>query len=99
MRSGLGSAGFTNQERALKPRWGSLSLLAQLRCLLCKAFFKGCSLFENATLWHALLHPIRDLRGARLAVSSAMRAPYRAVKPIYPSGDNEICGDPEKRQS
>jgi hypothetical protein len=62
MRSCLGSAGFANQVVALNARRGTLSLLAQLRCLLGKAFFKGGSLCETATLWHTLLHPFEDWR-------------------------------------
>jgi hypothetical protein len=62
MRSCLGSAGFANQEVALNARRGTLSLLAQLRCFLGKAFFKEGSLCETATLWHTLLHPFEDWR-------------------------------------
>ena len=59
MRSCLGSAGFANQEVALDAWRGTSGLLAQLRCFLCKAFFKGGSLCETTTLWHTLLHPLR----------------------------------------
>jgi hypothetical protein len=62
MRSCLGSAGFANQEVALNARRGTLSLLASLRCFLGKAFFKGGSLCETATLWHTLLHSFEDWR-------------------------------------
>jgi hypothetical protein len=62
MTSCLSSAGFANQEVALNARRRTLSLLAQLRCFLCKAFFKGGSLCETAALWHALLHPFEDWR-------------------------------------
>jgi hypothetical protein len=62
MRSCLGSAGFANQEVALNARRGTLSLLAQLRCFLGKAFFKGGSSCETAMLWHTLLHPFEDWR-------------------------------------
>jgi hypothetical protein len=58
----LGSAGFANQEVALNARLGTLSLLAQLRSFLGKAFFEGGSLCETAPLWHTLLHPFEDWR-------------------------------------
>jgi hypothetical protein len=61
MRCCLGSAGFANQEVALNARLRTLSLLAQLRGFLCKAF-KGGSLCETAAFWHALLHPSEDWR-------------------------------------
>ena len=75
--------GFTNQELALKPRWGTLSFLAQLRCLHCKAFFKGCRLFETATLWHALLHPF-EVGGSATGVLITDES-------HVPSGDDEMC--------
>ena len=83
MRSSLGSAGFTNQEDALNARWGTLSLLAQLRCLLCKAFFKGCSLFGKATPWHALLHPFE--------VCGSATGGFITDESHVPSGDDEVC--------
>jgi hypothetical protein len=77
MRSCLGSAGFANQELTLKPR--RRTLLPELRCLLCKAFFEGCSLFETASLWHAQLHPFEACGSATRLVSSPRKATYRAA--------------------
>ena len=57
-----GSAGFANQEIAINTRRSTSSLLAQLRCFLCKAFFEGGSLCETAMLWHTLLHRFEDWR-------------------------------------
>jgi hypothetical protein len=54
--------GSANQLLALNPSRGAFGFLAQALCLFFEALIEWGSLFEVATLLHALLHSVRGRR-------------------------------------